>query len=300
MATLLDDLAVLDHQDHVGMTDGGQTMGDQEGGAALEDMLDCILNEHLGFCINGRCRFIQNKNGGIGQNGTGKRDQLFFAGGQAVTAFADIGGITMLQLVGDHIGRDQMGGTNHLFVGGFRLAVSDIFSYRSREQMGALQNITKVGMEPLLAALPIVDTVDQDAATGRLEESAGQIDQRTLACARLTDNGNIGACRDIQRKVFEDIITAVGIFEPYIFKSDMTLNGFPVFLPGMEGIAILFDDFGGIFDEAGMLQQGADTLDIDLCRNDFGKDTGCGTDGFQQRQRIADEQIGRASCRERV
>ena len=44
MLAALDDFAALDHQDRVGVHDGVQAMGDDDGGAAPAEMLDRLLN----------------------------------------------------------------------------------------------------------------------------------------------------------------------------------------------------------------------------------------------------------------
>src|SRR4051812_19428546 len=49
VAPALDDLATLDHQDGVGMHDGVQAVGNDDGGAVLAQMLDRLLHLSLGF-----------------------------------------------------------------------------------------------------------------------------------------------------------------------------------------------------------------------------------------------------------
>src|ERR1700687_489208 len=55
----LDDLAALDHQDRVGMHDGVQAMGDDDGGAIPAEMLDRFLHLLFGFRIQRRGRLVE-------------------------------------------------------------------------------------------------------------------------------------------------------------------------------------------------------------------------------------------------
>ena len=55
----LDDLAALDHQNGVGVHDGMQAMGDDDGGAVLAEMFDRLLHLLFGFRIECRGGFIE-------------------------------------------------------------------------------------------------------------------------------------------------------------------------------------------------------------------------------------------------
>ena len=49
VVALLFDLAVGEDDDVVGVTDGGETVGDHEHGADVHHLLQRVLNEHLGL-----------------------------------------------------------------------------------------------------------------------------------------------------------------------------------------------------------------------------------------------------------
>ena len=52
MFALLHNLAVLDHQNQVCLTDGGKTVCNQEGGPALEQVEGSVLNQLLGLGVD--------------------------------------------------------------------------------------------------------------------------------------------------------------------------------------------------------------------------------------------------------
>src|SRR6202049_2707907 len=59
MPAALDNLAALHHQDGVGMHDGVQAMGDDDGGAIPAEMLDRFLYLLFGFRIQRRGRLVE-------------------------------------------------------------------------------------------------------------------------------------------------------------------------------------------------------------------------------------------------
>ena len=58
VSAALDDLAAFDHQDGVGVHDGVQAVGDDDGGAVLAEMLDRFLHLLFGFRIQRRGRLV--------------------------------------------------------------------------------------------------------------------------------------------------------------------------------------------------------------------------------------------------
>ena len=76
MAALLDDLPVVDHHHVVRVADGAQAMGNDEAGASLHQAQQRLLDAHLGAGIHAAGGFVQDEDGGIGQDGAGDREQL--------------------------------------------------------------------------------------------------------------------------------------------------------------------------------------------------------------------------------
>ena len=61
MGTLLDDLAVLHHQDHVGVPDGGEPVGNHEAGAIRAQRCHGTLHQHLGTRVDRAGRLVQDQ-----------------------------------------------------------------------------------------------------------------------------------------------------------------------------------------------------------------------------------------------
>ena len=62
--------------------------------------------------------------------------------------------------------------------------------HAARKQVGILQHITDIAVQPKLGTLAVILAVNQDFPLGRLEETAGQIDQRAVSRACFAYDGD--------------------------------------------------------------------------------------------------------------
>jgi len=79
MGAALDNLALLNHQNLIGLGDGAEPMGDYETGAIAQESIDRGLHQCLSAGVNAACRLIQNENARIHQHGAGNADELTLA-----------------------------------------------------------------------------------------------------------------------------------------------------------------------------------------------------------------------------
>ena len=77
MFALLHNIAVLDDQDNIGITDGGQAVSDNEARSALHQVEHGVLDEDFRPGIHRAGGLVQNKNLRIGQERAGNGQQLF-------------------------------------------------------------------------------------------------------------------------------------------------------------------------------------------------------------------------------
>src|SRR5699024_2895591 len=115
-----------DHQNQVCLTDGGQTVCNQEGGSSLQQTQRCVLDELLGLCVNRAGRLIQHKDGWISQYRPCKGDQLFFTGGELIAAFADIAVISIFQMFYYGISGNRFRSLLDLLISSIQPAITDI------------------------------------------------------------------------------------------------------------------------------------------------------------------------------
>ena len=91
VAAELDDPAVDDHRDPVGVVGGVEAVGDRDDGAALEQGVHRALERARGARVDQRGRLVEHQRVGVGDDQAGQRDLLRLGGRQRLVAGADLG-----------------------------------------------------------------------------------------------------------------------------------------------------------------------------------------------------------------
>mgnify|MGYP005858839049 FL=1 len=73
---LLNNLAMVDHDDIIGIPDGAQAVRDDKAGPPLHQAQQRLLDTRLGTRVNTRGRLIKDQDGRVGQNGPSNRQKL--------------------------------------------------------------------------------------------------------------------------------------------------------------------------------------------------------------------------------
>src|SRR3954464_2899623 len=109
------------------MLHGGETVGDNEGGAASAQVSSGVLNGVLGFRIDAGRGIIKNKKARVHQKSAGDGDPLFLASAEADAALADDGVVTVLQFHDELVRLGGSGAAFDLLLRGAWPAVVDVF-----------------------------------------------------------------------------------------------------------------------------------------------------------------------------
>ncbi len=91
VGALLDDLAVIDHQDVVGIPDGAQAVGDDEAGASGHQAQQGLLDAGLGARVHAAGGFVEDQDCRVGQDGAGDGEQLALSLTEVAGAFREQG-----------------------------------------------------------------------------------------------------------------------------------------------------------------------------------------------------------------
>ena len=83
MRPLLDDLAVLEDDDQVGVADRRQAVRDDERGAAVQEPPQRVLDLALRADVDRARRLVEDQDPRVGEQRTGERDELALAERQA-------------------------------------------------------------------------------------------------------------------------------------------------------------------------------------------------------------------------
>src|SRR6266568_4896039 len=100
------DFSALQHQDLVGVSNRGKPVGNYKTGAALEQLLQRVLNQGFGVRIDRARCFVQNEDARPGDHRAHEADELSFASAEIRAAFGDCHFIALLE-AGDDVVRAQ-------------------------------------------------------------------------------------------------------------------------------------------------------------------------------------------------
>src|SRR5690606_10662362 len=101
VAALFDDGAPVEDDEAVHAGDGAEAVGDDEGGAALHQAPQGVLDEELALRVERAGRLVEEQDRGVAQDGPGEGDALALAAGEFDAPLPHQGGETVGELVGE-------------------------------------------------------------------------------------------------------------------------------------------------------------------------------------------------------
>src|SRR4051812_38786311 len=103
MRSLLGNLPLLEDDDFAGAADGGEAVGDDDRGAAVEEALEAALDRLLGADVDVGGGLVEDEDARLGEEGAGEGDQLALPGRELYAALADFG-VQALGQLGNELG----------------------------------------------------------------------------------------------------------------------------------------------------------------------------------------------------
>ncbi len=162
MRPLFHNIAIPNHQDQVGIADGGEAVRDHEAGAPLHQFAHGLLDQQLRVGIHGTCRLVQDQHGRIGQDGTRDGQQLLLSLRYVRHFLIQLKTIAFRQCANEVIHMCGLGRSNHLFVGRAGAAVADVLHDGAIEQPCILQYHAKEPAQITAGEFSDVVPVDKD------------------------------------------------------------------------------------------------------------------------------------------
>ena len=219
MRAELDDGAVLEHADLVGLAHGREAVGDQDRGAAARRLEDAPEDLRLAAHVELRRRLVEQHDPGTGAHGAqcpGEGDPLPLTPRQVGAARVALrqDGVEVGEVVGTGTGQRSGDVVVGAAPGG------DVLAERQLEADEVLEHrrhaLTPAGeVEPAQ-----VDAVDLDGAADRVVEPAQQLGQRRLAGAVLADDRHRPSGGDRQVEPVENERTT-GVAEAEVAQADL-------------------------------------------------------------------------------
>ena len=114
------------NNDFIRISDGGETVGNNQTGAVFHQIDHGILNVLLCACIHRGGCFIQNQNLGICQNCTGDCKELSLTLRQSCPCLFEECLVLLGEPLNEVAGIAHLGGVNHLLIRRVRIGVLDI------------------------------------------------------------------------------------------------------------------------------------------------------------------------------
>ena len=110
MRALLDDPAVVEHDDVPGAPDRREAVGDHDRRAAGQQPAQALLDPALGVDVDVRGRLVEHEDPRVGDQRAGEGDELALAGRELDAALADLGVVAVLERGDEVVGADRARG----------------------------------------------------------------------------------------------------------------------------------------------------------------------------------------------
>src|SRR6185503_16910269 len=219
----LDDLSVLEHQDLVGAPDRRQAVRDDEGGAAVAQRLEAVLDHRFALAVEARGRLVEDQDPRIGEDGAGDRHALALAARQLDAALADDRVVALLELLDELVGVRDAADLFDLFQRRVRTTVAEVLGNGAVEQEIVLQHdaeLLAIVAQPHAGEIP---AVDEDRAAQGAVEGHDQADQRALPRAARPDQRRGRAGLRLEADVLQHRRPRV-VLERHVLEGDRAVD----------------------------------------------------------------------------
>ena len=200
----LDDAAVVQHHDGVGVAHGREAVGDDEHGAALHQGVHAALHDGLGARVDGRSGLVEDHHRRVGHGRAGDGQQLPLALAEVGAVALQLRIVALGQAADEVVCAGQLGGGDAFFIGGVQLAVAYVLHHRAGEEVGVLQNDAQRVAQIGLLDLVDVNTVVTDLAIVDIVEAVDEVGDGGLARAGGADEGQLLAGLGVEGDVVQN------------------------------------------------------------------------------------------------
>ena len=189
MGALLDEFAFGKDEDFIGVADGGEAVGDDEGGAAGHEALEGFVDEALGLAVEGGGGFVEEEDFGIGEDGPGDGDALALAAGEFGAAGADEGLVAFREVGDEFVGVGLGGGGFDFLCGGAGFAVGDVFVDGAAEEHDFLGDDGDLAAEAFQGDFLGIGGVEEELAGGGVIEAEDEGEKGGFPGTGRADDG---------------------------------------------------------------------------------------------------------------
>lgn len=164
MGAALDDAAMVEDHDAVGSHDGGEAMGDNHSGTAVQHIVEGGLQETFVLGVERRSGLVEDEQIGVTQQSTGNADALTLSAGEEASALAEVGLIAIGKLHDELVGLCCLGSSDDLFFGGIGASEGDVACHSVVEEKRVLCHDTDATAEVGERYSVDIDPVEENPA----------------------------------------------------------------------------------------------------------------------------------------
>ncbi len=224
MRAALDNFAVIDHQNFIGIAHGAEAVGDDKRGAAFHQPLERLLDELLGGGVHAGGGLIENEDRRIRQQRARHADALLLAHAQLHAALAHARTVALGHLRDEIMAVGGLGGGGDFVFRGTQFAVLDILADGAVEEKCFLTDHRDMTAQRFECDGRSVLPVDGDAAPVEFIKRRQQVHQRGFARASGADQRNHLARLGPQAD-FPQHRPVVFVFKADLIKNHLAAHG---------------------------------------------------------------------------
>ena len=221
---LVDDAALVDDEDAVGVADRREAMRDHEGRAALHEPREGVLHGGLALGVESARGLVEEQDRRVLEQGSRDGDPLALPAGQLDAPLADLGGVAALGGEDELVGVRRARRLLYLFVTRIQTPVADVLGERHAEELDVLRDERDGLADALDGHLAHVYAVDADGPAVGVVEAGNQVQQRRLARAARADEGDGLAGGNAQRDAVQHV-PPVLVGERHVVELDLAAHG---------------------------------------------------------------------------
>ena len=189
MRTAFHDATFVQHQNLICITNRRQTVRNRNRSARCHQAFKRLLHQAFTLRVQCTCRFIENQNIGILQNGACNRDALSLSPRKFSTAVTHIRVVSLGSSHNEFVCVSHFRCFNHLFQRSIFHPKSNVVEERIVEENRLLVHIANERAQVRQTQLTHIRAIDGDASAHHIVIAWHQIHQRTLTASTLSHEG---------------------------------------------------------------------------------------------------------------
>mmetsp|Transcript_14382 Transcript_14382/g.36421 ORF Transcript_14382/g.36421 Transcript_14382/m.36421 type:complete len:272 (+) Transcript_14382:908-1723(+) len=182
VAALFDHAAVVQHDDLLGVLDGGEAMRDHHCGALDREGVERRLHGAFGDAVQSRGSFVEEHERRVLEQAAGDGHPLLFAAGQLEAAFADHGVEAFRERLDEAEDLRALASALDIFVRGVLVAVRHVMANGVVEEHGVLRDHTNCVTQRLLRDMLYILVGYEHLANDGVVEAEEEARDGALAC----------------------------------------------------------------------------------------------------------------------